>query len=523
MKKVLILFVAVMLALPAMSYAGSVDSRWDLTIGGMVKLDVQWANQTVSQLATFAERDSGTWVSARASNSAVSWGAAESRLNFLVKGPDTWGAKTSAFIEGDFQRQAVYSQDAATRSEIESYGSFGLRHAFMKFDWPTFSVVAGQTWSVPGVMPCFCLLTTSDFGVFNKGYFVPEIYGVWQATKTFSITGGVMAPYDGTKGVGGTPTNGLAIDQASYGGMPDFFAELNYKTDSCGKIGPWMLQFGLGGLWGQEKDLAPSSTAGLTSSPASNFAYFFDKAGYDSTKVQTWMVTFKTYVPIIPEKAPGKLAHSLGFAGSGFTGQNARELFPPSPFFGGMTSYNRAPLIVGQSTSAGSFQSGIQGRADYVAPVVSGGWGQLFFYWTDTLWSGLYYGQAQIRKSQTSSSLANGTGPGTTALQTGFQTVTATSGNNGTSAVITPTGDFVALTNAPITTVDKQTNWVINLIYDPNPAIRLGIEYSHIMSHYPNTIAGAVATSTGVVTIPANALKNSGTLDVIHFAAQYFF
>ncbi|HME44474.1 MAG TPA: hypothetical protein VKF36_15385 [Syntrophorhabdales bacterium] len=514
MKKVLILFVAVMLALPAMSYAGSVDSRWDLTIGGMVKLDVQWANQTVNPLTTFAERDSGTWVSARASNNSLTWGAGETRLNFLVKGPDTWGAKTSAFIEGDFARQAVYSQDAATRSEVESYGSFGLRHAFMKFDWPTFSIVAGQTWSVPGVMPCFCLLTTSDFGVFNKGYFVPEIYGVWQATKTFSVTAGVMSPYDATKGVGGTPTNGVSLDQATYSSIPDVFAELNYKTDSCGKIGPWMLQFGLGGLWGREKDLAPSSFGGLTSSPASNFGQFFDRAGYDSSNVQTWLLTFKTYIPIIPEKAPGKLAHSLGFAGSGFTGQNARELFPPSPFFGGMTSYNRAYGNL-PSTYLGSFTGGFQGQSDYHAPVVSGGWGELFFYWTDTLWSGFYYGQAQIRKSAASS--AN------TGLQNGFSTVAVTSGGNGTTTSYVTLGDLSALANAPITTVDKQVNYVVNLIYDPNPAVRLGIEYSYIQTHYPLTVSGAIATSTGVVAIPANALKNSGNLSVLHFAAQYFF
>jgi hypothetical protein len=48
MKKILVLFVAVMLALPAMSYAGSATSRWDLTIGGMVKFDVMWADQALN-------------------------------------------------------------------------------------------------------------------------------------------------------------------------------------------------------------------------------------------------------------------------------------------------------------------------------------------------------------------------------------------------------------------------------------------------------------------------------------------
>ena len=60
MKKILVLFVAVMLALPAMSYAGSATSRWDLTIGGMVKFDVQWADQAVNSEVTFAERKADT-------------------------------------------------------------------------------------------------------------------------------------------------------------------------------------------------------------------------------------------------------------------------------------------------------------------------------------------------------------------------------------------------------------------------------------------------------------------------------
>ena len=49
MKKFVVLFVAVMLALPAMSYAGSASSRWDLTIGGMVKVDIAYADQAQNQ------------------------------------------------------------------------------------------------------------------------------------------------------------------------------------------------------------------------------------------------------------------------------------------------------------------------------------------------------------------------------------------------------------------------------------------------------------------------------------------
>ena len=45
MKKVLIVVVALLLALPAASFAGSATSRWDLTIGGFVKVDAGYTSQ----------------------------------------------------------------------------------------------------------------------------------------------------------------------------------------------------------------------------------------------------------------------------------------------------------------------------------------------------------------------------------------------------------------------------------------------------------------------------------------------
>jgi hypothetical protein len=57
MKKLIALGVALMLAIPAMSYAGSATSRWDLTIGGMVQVDVSYADQSANQDLRIAERE----------------------------------------------------------------------------------------------------------------------------------------------------------------------------------------------------------------------------------------------------------------------------------------------------------------------------------------------------------------------------------------------------------------------------------------------------------------------------------
>jgi len=459
MKKILVLFVAVMLALPAMSYAGSATSRWDLTIGGMVKFDLQYADQALNPDVGAAERESDTLKSSRDKYNALTWASGETRLNFLIKGPDTWGAKTSAFIEADFRRASVLNVTASGTGadsygpNSSSYGTFGLRHAFMKFDWPTFSLVMGSTWTLPGALPCFCLMSVNDLGPFNKSYFIPQIYGVWQATKQFSVAFGVISPYDPIKGISGTPATGISPDDFARSLWPTVFTEFVYKTDACGKIGPWMLQFGLGGMYGREKPIDPGSSGAVTSRYVSGApsTVSYAKAAYDDDEVDMWMATAKMYIPIIPEKAPGKMAGSLGLALTAFTGQNLRTIIPAPPMIHSLQSYDR---------------DGTGVSADFHAPVATGGWGQLAFYWTDTVWSGFYYGQTQVNLSQARKA------------------------------------------TVPASGIERIQNYVVNLVYDPNPAIRLGLEYGYYTTHYAANVTG---------------LKNEGKVNIVHFGAAYFF
>ena len=303
---------------------------------------------------------------------------------------------------------------------------------------------------------------------FNKGTLQPEIYGTWQATKTFSVTLGAMAPYQVNKWPGGTLSSGPTIDDGfQRSNWPMIFTELLYKTDACGKIGPSMLQFGLGGYYSQDKPIAPAAfgpvgniniveTTANTAANGSGVQYW-NAAGYDSSTVDMWMVTFRGFIPIIPEKAPGKLATSLGLGFSTFTGQDVRTVLDHTPTQSAVYAYNRAD-------PAGT---GLVNVANYTAPVVTGGWAQLVFYWTDTIWSGFYYGQvktnlSQWRKNQISDSA-----------------------------------------------VERQQEYIVNLVYDPNPAVRLGLEYAYYTTHY------------GRSQYPN--LTSEGSVNMVRFAAQYFF
>jgi hypothetical protein len=302
-----------------------------------------------------------------------------------------------------------------------------------------------------------------------------------------------MSPYNDNSWPGGTLASGPTIDDGFQRSLwPMIFSEIAYKTDACGKIGPWMLQFALGGIYGQEKPIEPATlgpvgdingagsfVAGGAANTNGNGSQYWNPGGYADDNVDMWMITARTYIPIIPEKAPGQLRNSLGLALTGFTGQDIRRFAGPTPFAQAAYAYNRANYTPGLNTLA-------RPVADFTAPVATGGWGQLAYYWTDTLWSGFYYGQVKYNISHARGGITN----------------------PATGALAQPAASVIGAG-----AVDREQQYAVNLVYDPNPAIRLGLEYTYTTSHYPRNL---YTQSTG-------ALTSSGSNNSIRFAAQYFF
>ncbi len=62
--------------------------------------------------------------------------ASFSRFNIGISGPDVWGAKSFAFMEGDFLGDKAQGNDLY----------FRLRHAFIRLTWDKSSLLAGQYW-----------------------------------------------------------------------------------------------------------------------------------------------------------------------------------------------------------------------------------------------------------------------------------------------------------------------------------------------------------------------------------------
>ncbi len=367
MKKSVLTACAVIFMAPALVFAGSVTSRWDMTIGGYVKFDVGYADKGVGLDYSTSPRDSirgnqnvyaeyGNWY----------WGAGETRLNMRIKGPDGWGAKTSAFIEGEFRGAAS-----------SGYGVFAMRHAFMKMDWPNATLTLGHTWQRWGWLPSYTAVGASygmqNFSPFNKGQRQPRMDLEYRFGPGFSTSFAVMS---NTNTLYATATNGGVVNQNTMGDYPWAEGEFKYTTDKCGKIGPYGLIAAIGGFYGQSKYAYTTSAANAP-------------IRYSDTKVNAWGVAIKSFIPIIPEKNKNK-AGALAIGGQLFYGQNMNNWF----------NVGVAPYIANSTTTSVS----------YSAPASFGGWGQITYFFTDKLFADAYFGYIRNNLSQPYMSQTNALG-----------------------------------------------------------------------------------------------------------------
>lgn len=416
MRKIALVLVALVMMVPAVTHAGSATSRWDVTIGGFVKADFGYADQGVSADTYLPARRSGSNENAFDEYGNYYNAAGETRINFLIKGPEAFGAKTSALIEGDFRG-----------ASNANYGAFNLRHAYMKFDWTTTSLLVGQTWQPWGYLNSYVYLNTSDLLIFNRGQRQPQITLTRKFTKEFSGTVSLFSPYNSLSSTSGENV----VNSYTRSGYPQLAGELNWKSDTCGKIGPWMLQFGLGGFYGIEK-VAFSRTGSTPSTTTSTWQAGGNVAAashFGSDNVNAWGVSFKGFIPIIPEKQIGAKANSLGLGYAVFTGQDWNGVYFSSQVQ--VPSYN-------------------QGGFDYAAPNFYGGWGQIMYYFTDKFFTNLEYGQIRFNTSKS------------------YRT---------------------ANPNTPL----KLDQYIVNFIYDANAAVRLGVEFSRYYVKYAGPGTGTAA------------------------------
>jgi hypothetical protein len=305
MKKLVIVAIAVLLAMPVLSHAAAVNNKWDMTIGGFIWTAMGIADQELGSGFKSANRRTGVYENPTDENSNFI-AEGDVRLNFIVRGPDAMGAKTMGRAEFDFI--------GANRNE--SSGTARLRHAYLQFDWAKDSILFGQTsygWQDIMVGPPPGVGTLSAL---PGGFFVvsrdPQIRWTHKWVKDFRTFFGVEYPGLNTW-YGATGLNGATTDQYTRSTWPNLYAAAIYQSDLCGRIGMNNMIAGVSGVYGRQSIQRAANT--------------FGRRAVSNKQADGWAAQAFFQIPIIPEKNQNKAGALLVYAnfgaGQGLSGYSA--------------------------------------------------------------------------------------------------------------------------------------------------------------------------------------------------------
>ncbi len=149
MKKTILLLVILSLVVPVAALAAvSMPTKPDaieFSLGGFIKMDGMWDTQTVDKnLASKMYRNNDGYNGVHGHLRGMATG---SRFNFTIKGPKVFGALVTGFLEADFDALGATTPPPAGSGDSTDVGTFRLRHAMFRLNWPETELMFGQYWS----------------------------------------------------------------------------------------------------------------------------------------------------------------------------------------------------------------------------------------------------------------------------------------------------------------------------------------------------------------------------------------
>lgn len=252
MKKQIIGMAALGLMIAAPALADEpVMSKFKLSIGGFVKLDYVYNSDKIGALSPASGAVPKSTEANGQKNESL-FTARQSRIWLKSTGPEVFGAKTGALIEGDF-----YGDLAAANESPQ----FRMRHAYATMDWANTQVLFGQYWDTFGPMAA----NTIDFRL-GAPFGAPASPRVPQlrVSQTYNDLKLVVALQNPTQDQVST----AAGNNYEWGSMVNVAGQVSYASQALGVAPGFMglsnkpLSFTLFSLYGSGK--LNAGTANLT-------------------------------------------------------------------------------------------------------------------------------------------------------------------------------------------------------------------------------------------------------------------
>jgi len=300
-----LVFVALLVALVALPAAAA-----EFTLGGYIKLDAWWDSTQVSKnllgvVVRHNDYQAFGGTSNRNHHGRFQATAQSSRFNFTIKGPELWGAKTSGFIEVDFDQQ-LDTRQTSSHSYVPR-----LRHAFFRLDWPETQLLMGQYWGM------FCnyypeLIQDGPFqGHGQSTQRLAQVRLTQKFLGMFTLAGLVGTPYDpdSTDNIGGTmsPTGTVAL-WGQRSATPQFQISLDFEKDFYGKAAfygrPKGFNINVAAGWQRTQYLKGRAAASAYTFGNNNYVGAFNIIQRDDQYLDPWVVQVTAFIPVIPTRTP---------------------------------------------------------------------------------------------------------------------------------------------------------------------------------------------------------------------------
>jgi hypothetical protein len=331
-KTIFYLAILALVAFPAASLAAPAPAAttggWEFTLGGFVKLETWWdSTQMDKALNTRTARNNDP----NFHHGQLRFTAQGSRFNFTIKGPNLFGAKTSAFIEMDFDKEGDARQ-AASNSYTPR-----LRHAMFRLNWPETQLLFGQYWSFLCEFPVDLIQDGGFFLTGSPTHRLPQISltqtfaGSWRVgAMVGSPTNpaiGADAPFElnQNKGnpfpvVNSLGLAGTSAETPQVQGIVSFEKDLYGKAGFFGKPRGFVAQ--VAAAWQRTRYRNNVSSAGFTGRAFGNDGFnAVTNPFQDNNQIlNNWVVQGTLFIPIIPTRT-ANLAGTASLTTQWFVGQ----------------------------------------------------------------------------------------------------------------------------------------------------------------------------------------------------------
>jgi len=286
----------------------------EFTLGGFIALYTIWdSTQTNSNISQPIVRNND----ANSQHGRLKMSAERSRMNFTIKGPAIWGAKTTGFIEWDFDssgQEYIMTGTPGGGWASPNKARVRVRHAMFRLNWPETELLMGLYWSLLSEDPPEAAKPGVS-GIPGELYFrEPQIRLNQKFLGVLDVALALANPISGPDGIT-IPTDQAATNPylGESAETPRLSGRIKYEQDLWGKAPYYGVPRGftarVAAAWQRTRFRAFTGAANGRIFGENGFTTV-NVSQRDQQYLNNWVVQGSLFVPLITTETPN-LARTL--------------------------------------------------------------------------------------------------------------------------------------------------------------------------------------------------------------------